>query len=282
MKSSILLITKLQGHKQCIANTEESAVGSNQRLCLPKTKQNRKHQGTEEGQRVTWKRRTLCWRGWSLEGLSPCWFPYDAMLHENMTGPEIEASTSGHLWTGFEFSPAKHGDKYIKLSSLHVPTHREKAFQKRAIQNSSAPWQVQVLRGQACGWVSKPNGSQPLCKSEHVDLTHLGKIPSSGSCHQGEGTLMIGSSIRPSLCQTPPGYKTPQNKILWKSCVNHQGTTVHVTAPGPNRFQSIQVPRNLKGMQESILSGSFLSSLAPQALPLPAVPEVITLRSWIM
>lgn len=37
MKSSILLITKLQGHKHCMPNTEESVAGHRHSLYQPKT-----------------------------------------------------------------------------------------------------------------------------------------------------------------------------------------------------------------------------------------------------
>lgn len=45
MKSSILLITKLQGHKHCITNREESGVGHRHWLHQPKTS----HWGRAEG-----------------------------------------------------------------------------------------------------------------------------------------------------------------------------------------------------------------------------------------
>lgn len=38
MKSSILLITEPQGHKQCIADTERNAVRSNKLSCFSRNK----------------------------------------------------------------------------------------------------------------------------------------------------------------------------------------------------------------------------------------------------
>lgn len=55
MKSSILLITELQGHTQCIANTEKSAFGSNEGWCLPRNKPSGK-----EGEAAQGPCGTLC------------------------------------------------------------------------------------------------------------------------------------------------------------------------------------------------------------------------------
>lgn len=56
MKSSILLITELQGHKQCIINTEKNAVGSNERWCPPRK------QVIREGQKGNIKIKALLLR----------------------------------------------------------------------------------------------------------------------------------------------------------------------------------------------------------------------------
>lgn len=63
MKSSILLITELQGHKQCIINTEKSPVGSNEWLCPPRK------QAIREGQKGNIKIKALLLR--SPEFLRP-------------------------------------------------------------------------------------------------------------------------------------------------------------------------------------------------------------------
>lgn len=54
MKSSILLITELQGHTQCIANTEKSAVGSSEGWCLPRNNLRGRRERQHKGQSPFW------------------------------------------------------------------------------------------------------------------------------------------------------------------------------------------------------------------------------------